>query len=136
MYTVQPAKPVAASRQQSEQNWHCAIQHQHGCLCLVLFLTALLCTLDVGGVDTGDCSLSRTSSVLLSPLGPAGVLLRTAEMRAASLSVAALVVVDATDMGEAAPARLTAASSICTAEDRVLAHHNSFSCCLLCAVCC
>ena len=112
------------------------MQHQHRCLCPAPTLAALLCTLDTGGVDTGDCSLSRASSVLLSPLGPAGVLLRTAEIRAASLSVAALVVVDATDMGEAAPARLTAASSICTAEDRVLAHHNSFGCCLLLAVCC
>ena len=76
-------------------------------------------------METGDCSLSNVSSVLLSPLGPTGVLLRKAEIRAASLFVAALVVVDATDIGDAAPARLTAASSICTAEDRVLAHHRS-----------
>ena len=113
------------------------MQHQPGCLCLALCLTALLCTLDVGGVDTGDCSLSRASSVLLSPLGPTGVLLRTAAIRAASLSVAALVVVDATDMGDAAPARLAAASSICTAEDKVLAHHEralAAACCMQCGV--
>ena len=133
---MQPARTVAERRQLLNGTDTARSSISIAACALPLCLTALLCTLDVGGVDTGDCSLSKPSSVLLSPLGPAGVLVRTAEIRAASPSVAALVVVDATDMGDAAPARLAAASSICTAEDRMRAHHKSRGCGLLYAVCC